>query len=205
MRSRSRPSEIAAARPLTVDGKRDVRGQYRSGHRHGREADNSRAAPATPATGSARLAPPSASLFGSIFRSCILDCSCRSRRFRRSLNAADRQVDPTFLHRFVPDVREASVDITTPAMSLPAAVRRGRRAHAGVRGVARFGEITVDPGGSPAAGPVSRRGAGLGGAGGNGLGDLRGEKARGAQERFPLRAAGRSAQLLLRTPERAAA
>lgn len=62
--------------------------------------------------------------------------------------AADRQVDPTFLHRFVPDVREAAVDLTTPQCHYRPVFGAGAGATPVMRGVARFGEIAIDPGGA---------------------------------------------------------
>lgn len=64
------------------------------------------------------------------------------------LSAADRKVDPTFLHRFVPEVREASAEIVSPASHYRPLFGWGDAPTPIVRGVARFGELTVDPGGS---------------------------------------------------------
>jgi mannose-6-phosphate isomerase-like protein (cupin superfamily) len=64
------------------------------------------------------------------------------------LFAADRKVDPTFLHRFVPDVREVSAEIVSPASHYRALFGAGDAPTPIVRGVARFGELTVDAGGS---------------------------------------------------------
>ena len=68
--------------------------------------------------------------------------------FAVALSAADRKVDPTFLHRFLPDVPEVSVDLTTATCHYRPLVGVGAAPSPVVRGVARFGEISVDPGGS---------------------------------------------------------
>jgi mannose-6-phosphate isomerase-like protein (cupin superfamily) len=66
-----------------------------------------------------------------------------------ALFAADeRKVDPTFLHRYVPDVREAATELTSPASHYRPLFGAGDMPTPIVRGVARFGELTVDPGGS---------------------------------------------------------
>jgi mannose-6-phosphate isomerase-like protein (cupin superfamily) len=64
------------------------------------------------------------------------------------LSAADRKVDPTFLHRYVPEVREASVELVSPSSRYRPLFGAGDAPTPVVRGVARFGELTVDPGGS---------------------------------------------------------
>jgi mannose-6-phosphate isomerase-like protein (cupin superfamily) len=64
------------------------------------------------------------------------------------LLAAERNVDPTFLHRYLPDVREQKADISTSTCHYKPLFGAGD-AQAGVpRGMARFGEITVDAGGN---------------------------------------------------------
>src|SRR5690348_588071 len=64
------------------------------------------------------------------------------------LSAADRQVHPTFLHRFVPDVREASADIASSSSHYRPLFGSVDAPTPSVRGVTRFSELTVDPGGS---------------------------------------------------------
>jgi mannose-6-phosphate isomerase-like protein (cupin superfamily) len=64
------------------------------------------------------------------------------------LSAADRKVDPTFLHRFVPDVRPAESELTSPSSRYRPLFGAGDAPTPIVRSVARFGELTVDPGGS---------------------------------------------------------
>lgn len=64
------------------------------------------------------------------------------------LAAANRTVDPTFLHRFLPDVREQKSDITTPTCHYKPLFGAGDSQARVPRGVARFGEIDIDAGGS---------------------------------------------------------
>jgi mannose-6-phosphate isomerase-like protein (cupin superfamily) len=63
------------------------------------------------------------------------------------LAAQERAVDPTFLHRYLPEVREQKADISTSTCHYKPLFGEGD-AQAGLpRTVARFGEITIDPGG----------------------------------------------------------
>jgi mannose-6-phosphate isomerase-like protein (cupin superfamily) len=64
------------------------------------------------------------------------------------LLAADRTVDPTFLHRYVPDVREQHSDVTTATCHYKPIFGGGDSQAKVPRGVARFGEITIDAGGN---------------------------------------------------------
>ena len=64
------------------------------------------------------------------------------------LVGADRTVDPTFLHRYVPDAPEQKSDVTTPTCHYKPLFGAGDSQPKVPRGVARFGEITVDAGGS---------------------------------------------------------
>ncbi|SRR5579864_1842883 len=64
------------------------------------------------------------------------------------LAAAERTVDPTFLHRYVPDVREQKSDITTATCHYKPLFGAGDSQARVPRGVARFGEIDIDAGGS---------------------------------------------------------
>ncbi|MCL5746615.1 MAG: cupin domain-containing protein [Acidobacteria bacterium] len=63
---------------------------------------------------------------------------------------AERQVDPTFLHRFVPDLKESAADVTTPTCHYKPIFGAGDAGAKLLRGIARFGEMTVDPGGAGA-------------------------------------------------------
>ena len=62
------------------------------------------------------------------------------------LTAADRQVDPTFLHRYGPEAKEAAADLTTETCHYRPIFSSGDSPV--IRGVARFAEIDVDRGGS---------------------------------------------------------
>jgi hypothetical protein len=66
------------------------------------------------------------------------------------LIAADmrgRKVDPTFLHRYIPDVPVKDADATTTCRYKPL-FGSGDSQPGILRGVERFGEMTVLPGGS---------------------------------------------------------
>lgn len=64
------------------------------------------------------------------------------------LGAAERNVDPTFLYRHVPDLAEARSDVTTPTCHYKPIFGAGDTETRIVRGVARLGEISIDAGGS---------------------------------------------------------
>ncbi len=68
-----------------------------------------------------------------------------------SLFPAERKVDPTWLHRYVPDIRESSADLSTPTCHYKQIFGEGDSATHIIRSVARFGEVTVDPQGACAA------------------------------------------------------
>ena len=73
---------------------------------------------------------------------CVASIAC--------LWAADkpeRRVDPTFLHRYLPDVAARPSDITTESCQYQPLFGAGDSETSIVRGVARFGQITVEPGG----------------------------------------------------------
>ena len=61
---------------------------------------------------------------------------------------AERQVDPTFLRRSVPHVKEQPADVTTSTCRYKPVFGAGDLDTSVIRGVARFGEMTVLPGGS---------------------------------------------------------
>ena len=73
-----------------------------------------------------------------------------------SLRAEDHPVDPTFLHRFIPDVQEKKMDVSTGTCHYKPIFGEGDSDTSIVRGVTRFGEITVDPGGKSSALSYSR-------------------------------------------------
>jgi mannose-6-phosphate isomerase-like protein (cupin superfamily) len=70
-----------------------------------------------------------------------------------TLSGAERTVDPTFLHRRLPDVAIKAMDVSTDTCTYKPLFGAGDPVTGIVRGVARFGEITVAPGG--ACKPVS--------------------------------------------------
>ena len=63
------------------------------------------------------------------------------------LAGAERTVDPTFLHRYLPDVQEQKSDVTTSKCHYKPIFGAGDSQSRVPRGVARFGEITLDSGG----------------------------------------------------------
>ena len=63
------------------------------------------------------------------------------------LVAAERTVAPTFLHRHLPDLGEKHADITTSSCHYKPVFGVGDSEMRIVRGVARYGDVTVDPGG----------------------------------------------------------
>jgi mannose-6-phosphate isomerase-like protein (cupin superfamily) len=65
--------------------------------------------------------------------------------------AADRPVDPTFLHRFVPEVRPNPADAATPNCQYRPVFGDGDSWARLARGVSRYGELSVAPGGACAA------------------------------------------------------
>ena len=62
--------------------------------------------------------------------------------------AAERQVDPTWLRRFVPAVKEKPADVTTPTCHYKPVFGVGDADARLLRGIVRFGEMTVDAGGA---------------------------------------------------------
>jgi mannose-6-phosphate isomerase-like protein (cupin superfamily) len=57
------------------------------------------------------------------------------------------QVDPTWVHRFLPDIAEKSVDLSTGNCHYQPVFGEGDSVTRIVRSVARFGEVKLDPGG----------------------------------------------------------
>ena len=64
------------------------------------------------------------------------------------LMAAERTVDPTFLHRYLPDLQEQKSDVTTATCHYKPVFGAGDSQDHVPRSVARFGELALDPGGS---------------------------------------------------------
>ena len=63
------------------------------------------------------------------------------------LMAAERTVDPTFLHRYLPDLQEQKSDVTTTTCHYKPVFGAGDSQDHVPRSVARFGELAIDPGG----------------------------------------------------------
>jgi mannose-6-phosphate isomerase-like protein (cupin superfamily) len=59
--------------------------------------------------------------------------------------AAERKVDPTFLHRNLAAVRERTTDLTTPGCHYKAVFGEGDAGRSILVGIARFGEIDLSP------------------------------------------------------------
>ncbi|HZT30075.1 MAG TPA: cupin domain-containing protein [Bryobacteraceae bacterium] len=67
-----------------------------------------------------------------------------------SAPGAERKVDPTFLHRYLPEVAEKPSDVSSPTAHYRPLFGAGDSETSIARGVARYGELTVDPGGASA-------------------------------------------------------
>jgi len=64
--------------------------------------------------------------------------------------AAERTIDPTFLRRFVPDLQEKTIDLSTRSCHYRPIFGLGDPEARIVKGIARFGEMTIDPKGTSA-------------------------------------------------------
>jgi mannose-6-phosphate isomerase-like protein (cupin superfamily) len=64
------------------------------------------------------------------------------------LRAQDRPVDPTWLHRYVPQVGEAKVDLTSQTCHYHPIFGDGDKENRSLQTVARFAEVTLDPRGN---------------------------------------------------------
>jgi mannose-6-phosphate isomerase-like protein (cupin superfamily) len=64
------------------------------------------------------------------------------------LCAQDRQIDPTWLHRYVPELSETKAGLTSPTCHYRAVVGEGDKQNRSLQTVTRFGEVTLDPHGS---------------------------------------------------------
>lgn len=60
------------------------------------------------------------------------------------LQAQDRPVDPTWLHRYVPDLAETKSDLSSETCHYRAIFGEGDKENRALQTVARFGEITLD-------------------------------------------------------------
>jgi len=64
------------------------------------------------------------------------------------LRAQERQVDPTWLYRYVPELNPTLVDLTSPSCHYQAVFGEGDTQVRVLKSVARFGEAALDPGGT---------------------------------------------------------
>src|ERR1700736_900381 len=65
-----------------------------------------------------------------------------------AVRAAEHPVDPTFLRRSISGVAEKTMDISSPTCHYKPLFGAGDSQASALKGIARFGEITVDPGGA---------------------------------------------------------
>lgn len=77
---------------------------------------------------------------------CLLLCVMTAMAAAQTSD--ERGVDPTFLHRYLPQVKEARVAISSSTARYKPLFGEGDSNSKIVKGVSRFGEITVDPNGS---------------------------------------------------------
>jgi mannose-6-phosphate isomerase-like protein (cupin superfamily) len=66
----------------------------------------------------------------------------------QGLRAQEHPVDPTWLHRYVPDLAETKVDLSSPTCHYRPIFGDGDKDNRSLQTVARFGEVTLDPHGS---------------------------------------------------------
>jgi mannose-6-phosphate isomerase-like protein (cupin superfamily) len=64
------------------------------------------------------------------------------------LFAQERQIDPTWLHRYVPRLSETNVDLTSASCHYKAMFGEGDKENRIMQSVARFGEATLEPHGT---------------------------------------------------------
>jgi mannose-6-phosphate isomerase-like protein (cupin superfamily) len=62
-----------------------------------------------------------------------------------ALHAQDRQTDPTWLHRYVPELLETKAGLTSPTCHYRALFGEGDKESRSLQTVTRFGEVTLDP------------------------------------------------------------
>jgi mannose-6-phosphate isomerase-like protein (cupin superfamily) len=65
-----------------------------------------------------------------------------------TLLGAERTVDPTFLHRYVPDLAVKPADVSTPTCHYKPIFGEGDSVTSIVKGIARYGEMIVEPKGA---------------------------------------------------------
>jgi mannose-6-phosphate isomerase-like protein (cupin superfamily) len=66
----------------------------------------------------------------------------------QGLRAQDRQTDPTWLHRYVPELSETQVGLTSASCRYRAVFGEGDKENRSLQTVTRFGEVTLDPHGN---------------------------------------------------------
>ena len=64
------------------------------------------------------------------------------------LRAQEHRTDPTWLHRYVPELSETKVGLTSPTCHYRAVVGEGDKEDRSLQTVTRFGEVTLDPHGN---------------------------------------------------------
>jgi mannose-6-phosphate isomerase-like protein (cupin superfamily) len=64
--------------------------------------------------------------------------------FVHGLRAQDRKVDPTWLHRYVPDLAETNSDLSSETCHYRAVFGEGDQESRSLQTVTRFGEVTLD-------------------------------------------------------------
>jgi mannose-6-phosphate isomerase-like protein (cupin superfamily) len=65
-----------------------------------------------------------------------------------ALSAQNRKVDPTWLHRYVPQLKDSELDLASSTCHYKAMFGEGDREYPKLLSVARFGEATISAGGS---------------------------------------------------------
>jgi len=64
------------------------------------------------------------------------------------LRAQERQTDPTWLHRYVPDLSETNADLSSPTCHYRAIFGEGDKDNRSLLSVTRFGEVSLDRNGN---------------------------------------------------------
>jgi len=64
------------------------------------------------------------------------------------LRAQEHTVDPTWLHRYVPELAETKADLSSPTCHYRPIFGEGDKQNQSLQTVARFGEVTLDPRGN---------------------------------------------------------
>lgn len=85
---------------------------------------------------------------------CLLLCTTVSTFAQTPVKSsveAERPVDPTFLRRYLPDVKASRVAMSSPTAHYKPLFGEGDANSNIVKGVSRFGEITIDPNGTTTA------------------------------------------------------